>query len=220
MSQRGVVPVHEDIRARLNLGKDAREGIESRSAGASARDRLAPKAVNLDRLECSVDPLSHLRNHGLPLSDCRTFLCMACVGLQSFETKTGRIRYEACELGGLPPWLDAAPFITRIDLNEYVQARLRCSCGRLEQRHGCRVIDRDPHPRPPRQQSKAVRLSASDDLIRDIYVSDSGLHKRFRFCHFLAADTNRAQRELPMRYVGRFVALRVRSQCHTVLSRD
>ena len=113
---RGVVGVHEDVRARLKFGEDPAFGLPRAGAGAPAADGLAGETGILEQLP----GFTHFRGvrgiHVTPFGMTTNVLRGAVVGLEATEPQTGRLGDSERQFDRRLPRLHARARTPRVDV--------------------------------------------------------------------------------------------------------
>ena len=210
----GVVAVHEQVAAGLQLAEHAGRRFDREAAGAGAGDERADDARAADcrlRTARQTDCMAHRR---LTLRHRAQVLRAAVIGLHAGEAQAMRddLLGERAGRGGR----DAAAALADVDLDEHFDH----AAGKLQRGREAfdaeRRIDRDREPDSLRQFRHALELGRRDDFVADEDVGDAAVGQRLGLARLLHADADRTGADLQPRDRGALVHLRVRPQANAV----
>ena len=106
----------------------------------------------------------------------------------------------------------AAALRADVDLDVDVERAAGLRRRRRQVGDHARIVDQHAHGGGLRERGEARDLRGRDDLVGHEHVGDSRRDERGRLVHFLAADADRAARDLRLRDVRALVRLGVRTQ--------
>ena len=141
----------------------------------------------------------------------------AVIGLHPGEFEVRRMDDRLRQRDGRRTGSDAAALSADIDLDQDSNDRAGAQSRRTEIGDRDLIVDRNRHPRLPRQRRQPVELAGADDLVRDEHIRYAAEHHRLGFRNLLAAQADRAQRHLLEADHRRFVGLGMRAKAHAGL---
>ena len=131
----GVVGVHEDVRARLELREDAALGLPHEGAGASTADGLADETVVLQQLPGLAHSLRVCVMRRAPFGVVANVLRRAVVGLQAAEPQAGRPGDAARQVEHRLSRLHAGARASAVDLHQDGEGDAEVAGGAAVHRH-------------------------------------------------------------------------------------
>jgi hypothetical protein len=202
------------MNTRLHFIPDAGAALDLEGARPRPGERLEGEAGRGEMADGFNDARLGGVDRGAALVQRAEMLPRAMIGLQAGEAEIRTAADLRGELARRSAGRNAAAARADIDFDQHVDLRagpLR-RIGQKRDRLG--LVDADANAGLTRQVRQAPDLARADDLIGDEHISDAAGDKRFRLGHFLAADADRTQGNLPPGNERRLVRLGMRAQAH------
>ena len=209
-----VIPVHENVGARLDFVPGAQFHFEHEGAAARAGDARAGNAGALEHCPGLFYIEGDILDDRAPFLNRTNVLRASMVGVHARKFQAGRsgnrLRQRHRRLARRHP----AAAHPHLELDVDIDARARAPHRRLELAHIGNVIHAHAELCAFRQRRQSLELLRPDDFVRHQHVRDAALDHRFGLRHLLAAHAHRAGGNLPLADFRALVGFRVRPHAH------
>ena len=151
-----ILPVHEDIGARLELGEDAELEIDAMRAGARSRDDPGSIAGIGERGDDGAEIVGPLDDRRAALGIILDMLLRAAIKLDAAIDQARRARDRIRQRDRVGRGGDAGPVDAGIDIDHHVERRVGRRQRVLQPRDDIGIVDHRHQPRrAPRQRRQA-----------------------------------------------------------------
>ena len=221
----GVVGVHEQEAAGLQLVPQAAGRFEAEGAGAAAGDDGGRQIGLGQRVARGGHAQGSLADRVAALGHGAQVLRAAVVSVQARVAQAGAALQALDQGDGGRAGRNAAAALADVDFNEHVNGGAGGLHGQGKAVNAFVAVHGNGELAAAvfeqlRQASHAAQLGGGDDFVADEDVIDAACGQRLAFAHGLHAHADGARLHLQPRDVGAFVQLGVRAQLDLVLGRE
>ncbi len=209
----GVVAIHEDIGARLDLGEHAERAVILEGARAASGDERAGEALGRQKRLCARRPPGHLARRRGALAGLSQMLEGPAIGLEPAQLQA-RCRRHRTGHGQKVVQRKPHARVARIDLHQNFDLDSVAAGGGRQLGHMAQIRSERRHPRRGREGAEAGELVRAHHVVGGKQVGNAARHHGLRLGDLLAAQAHGARGKLTAGDLDAFVGLGMGPERH------